>query len=59
MEAKQTDHIINECQILSQIKHPFIINFEGIAQNKKYLYLWMEYVPGGEMFNHLRDEGMF
>lgn len=25
MEAKQTDHIINECEIISQIKHPMIV----------------------------------
>ena len=59
IEAKQTDHIINECRILNEVNHPFIVNFEGVSQNSRYLYLFMEYVPGGEMFSHLRDEGVF
>lgn len=59
IEAKQSDHIINECKILSEVNHPFIVNFEGISQNNKYLYLFMEYIAGGEMFSHLRDEGVF
>lgn len=25
IQAKQTDHIINECQIISQINHPMIV----------------------------------
>lgn len=59
IESKQTDHIINEYKILHEVNHPFIVNFDGLSQNSKYLYLFMEYVPGGEMFSHLRDEGVF
>ena len=47
MEAKQTDHIINECQVLNEINHPFIVNFEGLDQNSKNLFVFMEFVPGG------------
>ena len=47
INLKQTDHIINEFFIMNEIHHPFVANFEGIAQNSKYLYLFMEYVPGG------------
>ena len=59
IEAKQTDHILNECRILNEISHPFIVNFEGLDQNSKDLFVFMEYVAGGEMFGHLRDEGTF
>jgi serine/threonine protein kinase len=47
VEAKQTDHIINEFHILSEVNHPFVVSFDGYSQNKKYLYLFMEYVAGG------------
>jgi len=30
------------------------VNFEGLAQNTRNLYMFMEYVPGGELFTHLR-----
>lgn len=41
VSEKQTDHIINEFRIMNSVQHPFIVNFEGIAQNKKHLYLFM------------------
>lgn len=28
-------------------------------QNSKYIYFFMEYIAGGELFTHLREEGMF
>ena len=66
IESKQTDHIINECNILSQLNHPMIVmcpliqvSFEGICQDPKYLHIFMEYIPGGELFTHLREEGSF
>lgn len=47
IKSQQVDHISNEYKILSSISHPFIVNFEGLAQNSKQLYMFMEYVPGG------------
>ena len=41
----------------SQITHPFIVSFEGLAQDSKYLYLVLELINGGELFTYLRTEG--
>jgi len=41
------------------VSHPFIVGFNGIAQDSKFLHLFMEYIPGGELFSHLRQEGVF
>ncbi len=59
MKSKQTDHIMNEIKILSIINHPFIINFDGFAQDEKFLYLGLELINGGELFTYLRGVGKF
>ena len=50
---------MSEKTILGAIEHPFIVNMFGAFQDKKYLYLVMEYVVGGEFFTHLRRAGRF
>ena len=59
MKSKQTDHIMNEIKILAQIDHPFIISFDGFAQDERYLYLALELINGGELFTYLRGVGRF
>jgi serine/threonine protein kinase len=59
MKSKQTDHIMNEINILGNIDHPFIITFDGFAQDDKFLYLSLELINGGELFTYLRTVGKF
>lgn len=59
IQMKQVDHTKYEKQILDQIRCPFIVNLVGFFQDKRNLYLVMEYVPGGEMFYHLRRAGRY
>ena len=54
IKAQQIDHVYNENFIHSQISHPFIVNFEGLAQDSRHLYLVLELINGGEFFNYLR-----
>jgi serine/threonine protein kinase len=39
IKSQQVDHVYNENMVHSQINHPFIVHFEGLAQDSKYLYL--------------------
>ena len=57
IKFKQVDHILNELQILSFIEHPFIVKFDGFAQDHYYLYIIIELINGGEMFSYLRKVG--
>ncbi len=54
IKNKQVDHLFNEVNILSSIDFPMIVNLYGIHQDSRYLYLAMEFLPGGELFNYLR-----
>ena len=54
IKSQQIDHVYNENFIHSQISHPMIVNFEGLAQDTRYLYLVLELINGGEFFNYMR-----
>ena len=59
IKLKQVDHILNEIKILSLIDHPFLVHTDGFNQDKKYLYVALELVNGGELFIYLRGVGKF
>ncbi len=59
IKFKQVDHLKNENWILFSLEHPFIVEMEGMTQNKKYIFLAMEFVAGGELFTYLRSIGRF
>ncbi len=46
-------HIISsECTALSLLDHPNILKIHGGYENKKYLYLFMDYLRGGDLFHY-------
>lgn len=55
VRLQQVDHMISEKTILSNLDHPFIVQFAGTFQDTRYLYMVLEYVIGGEFFTHLRS----
>ena len=59
VRLQQITHILDEKKILTRINHPFIVNLKKKYQDTKYLYLYLEYIIGGEFFSWLRKEGRF
>ena len=56
VKQKQVDHIYSEYNILTILNHPFIVELKGVnLTDPKYLYLILEYIPGGELFSLLRN----
>jgi len=55
----QVTHTIDEKHILQKIKHPFIVNLNYAFQTKDKLYMIMDFVNGGELFFHLKNETRF
>jgi calcium-dependent protein kinase len=46
----------NEAEILRKVDHPNIIKLYEIFEDKKYYYIIMEFLTGGELFEKITDE---
>jgi cGMP-dependent protein kinase len=64
MSKKQIDHevlhknIELERMILLGIDHPFIVKLVKTLKDYKYIFFLMEYIPGKELFDVIRDIGL-
>ena len=59
VKLKQVDHTITEKQIITAVDYPFITDLVFSFKDNAYLYMLQEFVPGGELFTHLRRVGRF
>ena len=59
VRMKQIDHTLAEKKILQALSCPFIVKLVYTFKDNSYLYLGLEYAPGGEMFTHLRAFGRY
>jgi protein kinase A len=59
VRLKQVEHINSERAILERIRHPFIVELYSTYQDNLNVYMLLSYVPGGELFSHLRRAGRF
>lgn len=50
------DQLMEEINILYKLDHPNIVNYFETYDDKKYLYLVMEYVKGMEMFDKISNK---
>ncbi|VDK84235.1 unnamed protein product [Litomosoides sigmodontis] len=46
-----------EIAIMKLIEHPNVLHLYDVYENKKYLYLLLEHVSGGELFDYLVRKG--
>ena len=49
----QIIHVLNEQKFMSRAKSPWIVELKASFQEDDYLYLVMEYLPGGDLMNLL------
>ena len=55
----QVIHARNEQLFLSKVKSPWIVDLKVSFQEGEYLYLVMEYLPGGDLMNLLIKKDIF
>ncbi|KIK63696.1 hypothetical protein GYMLUDRAFT_162309 [Collybiopsis luxurians FD-317 M1] len=59
VRLRQVEHVNAERYILSRVHHPFIVDLFATFQDSLNVYMLMSYVPGGELFTHLRRAQRF
>jgi len=55
----QIEQALYEKRVLQSIRLPFAVNLEFFLQDNSYLYFFLPFVSGGELFTHLRKLGKF
>eukprot|EP00924_Labyrinthula_sp_SR-Ha-C_P006984 maker-scaffold_8-snap-gene-6.4-mRNA-1 protein AED:0.05 eAED:0.05 QI:172/1/1/1/1/1/6/71/403 len=59
LKRNNTEYVKQERNILCKVEHPFIVKLHYAFQTTSRLYFVMEYLQGGELFEHLRIETFF
>jgi protein kinase A len=59
VRLRQVEHVNAERYILSRVHHPFVVDLFSTFQDSLNVYMLMSYVPGGELFTHLRRAQRF
>ncbi len=59
VKLRQVEHVNAERYILSRVHHPFVVDLFATFQDSLNVYMLMSYVPGGELFTHLRRAQRF
>ena len=49
--------VLRECDIMSEVAHPHVVRFLGKLETPTCLYLVLELVVGGELFDYLLKTG--
>jgi len=59
IKENMVSHTKSEKQILQDMKHPFIVSLKYAFQTEEKLYLVLDFLSGGELFFHLKEETKF
>lgn len=54
MTEREKDFLREEIQIIKLISHPNIVQMKETYETEKNMYIIMEQVSGGELFDHIK-----
>ena len=55
-QSKGRESIINEIEIMKDLDHPYVIKLEELHESKNSIYLILELLEGGELFNFISSK---
>ncbi|KAK8848115.1 RAC-gamma serine/threonine-protein kinase [Tritrichomonas musculus] len=58
-ETGQTQQTLHEKDVLLKTVHPFLVFAHSTFQTGAKIFIILDYVPGGELFGRLKEEGQF
>lgn len=59
ISKRSVESVLNERQILTELKNPFIINMYYAFQDRDNLYLCMDLLTGGDLRYHINKRKRF
>lgn len=59
IDTDQLEHTKAEKMILQHVNHPFIVNLDYCFQTPEKIYFVIEFMKGGEMFQHMKNARRF
>jgi serum/glucocorticoid-regulated kinase 2 len=59
IDKDQVEHTKTEKRILETINHPFLVNLEYVFQTPEKVFFVMQFMRGGELFQHLKNDQIF
>lgn len=55
-QSKGKESLMNEIEIMQAVKNPYIMNLEELHESKNSIYLVIELLEGGELFNYISSK---
>lgn len=59
IDKDQIEHTKTEKMILEHVNHPFLVNLAYAFQTPEKIFFVMQFMKGGELFQHLRNAKRF
>lgn len=59
IDKEQIEHTKTEKMILEHVNHPFLVNLAYAFQTPEKIFFVMQFMRGGELFQHLRNSKRF
>ncbi len=55
-QSKGKESLLNEVELMQVMKNPYVMNLEEVHESKNSIYLVLELLEGGELFNYISSK---